>query len=97
MYSVYILECENDKLYTGIATDVERRFQEHLSGKGARFTRINRPLRIVYCKKIGDRSAASKEESRIKSLTKIEKLRLIQEQHNCQGLGGSLDEGHFTA
>ena len=85
-----------DQTIYGNATDVERRFQEHLSGKGGSFYRINRPLRIVYCKKIGDRSA-SKEESRIKSLTKIEKLRLIQEQHNCQGLGGSLDEGHFTA
>lgn len=80
MYSVYIIECENDKLYTGITTDVERRFQEHLSGKGARFTRINRPIRVVYSKECGDRSTASKEELRIKRLTKAAKLELIKEQ-----------------
>jgi len=80
LYSVYIIECENDKLYTGITTDVERRFQEHLSGKGARFTRINRPIRVVYSKECGDRSTASKEELRIKRLTKAAKLELIKEQ-----------------
>lgn len=79
MYSVYILECANDKLYTGITTDVERRFEEHLAGTGARFTKINPPIRVVYNKKCGDRSAATKEELRIKRLTKAAKLQLIKE------------------
>ena len=58
LYSVYILECENDKLYTGITTDVERRFREHLSGRGAKFTRMHRPIQIVYCQEFEDRSSA---------------------------------------
>ncbi|HHT35810.1 MAG: GIY-YIG nuclease family protein [Candidatus Wallacebacter cryptica] len=79
LYSVYILECENDKLYTGITTDVERRFREHLSGRGAKFTRMHRPIQIVYCQEFEDRSSALKAEAEIKKLNKAAKLKLIQE------------------
>ena len=80
-YFVYILETERGTLYTGITKDVERRFQEHLEGigsKGARYTNANKPKRIVYKKEFENRSLASKEEARIKKLSREEKLDLIQ-------------------
>jgi putative endonuclease len=80
VYSVYILECENDKLYTGISTDVQRRFKEHKSGRGAKFTRMHRPIRIVFCREFKDRSTALKVEAKIKRLDKASKLKLINEQ-----------------
>jgi putative endonuclease len=56
---VYLLECENDKIYTGITTDVQRRFDEHLKGTGAKFTRSNPPLQILAFKPVTSRSEAS--------------------------------------
>lgn len=59
---VYLLECENGKIYTGISTDVEKRFQKHLSGTGAKFTRSNPPLHILAFKPCSNRSEASSIE-----------------------------------
>ncbi|QTN32753.1 GIY-YIG nuclease family protein [Akkermansiaceae bacterium] len=69
-WSVYIIRCGDGSLYTGIATDVERRFSEHLSQgpKAARYLRGRLPLEIVYRREVGNRSEASKEELRIKRL-----------------------------
>ncbi len=69
-WSVYILRCGDDSLYTGIATDVERRFGEHVSQgpKAAKYVRGRLPLEVVYRREIGNRSAASKEELRIKRM-----------------------------
>lgn len=79
VWSVYIIRCGDDTLYTGITTDVDRRVAEHSSRgpKGAKYTRNKLPLTIVYQRKIGSRSEASKEELRIKSLTRRQKLALI--------------------
>lgn len=80
-FFVYILETERGTLYTGIAKDVERRFEEHLAGigsRGAKYTNANKPKRIVYKKEFENRSLASKEEARIKKLSRDEKLKLIQ-------------------
>lgn len=79
IWSVYILRCADDSLYTGIATDVARRLDEHQSGapKGAKYTRGKGPLKLVYQQEIGTRSAAAKEELRIKSLSRKQKLILI--------------------
>jgi putative endonuclease len=79
IWSVYILRCGDGTLYTGIATDVERRIAEHQSQgpKSAKYTRGKLPLTPVYQKEIGNRSAASKEELRIKSLTRKQKQALI--------------------
>lgn len=76
---VYLIRCGNDSLYTGIATDVARRFEEHESQgpKGAKYTRGKLPLELVYQKEIGNRSEACKEELRIKALTRKQKLALI--------------------
>lgn len=80
MYFVYILECQNGSYYTGITTDVARRFSEHRSNKnnkGAKYTRNNKPVGIVYTEVCKDRSAASKREWEIKQLTHVEKEQLI--------------------
>jgi putative endonuclease len=59
---VYLLECQNSKIYTGITTDVTRRFDEHLSGTGAKFTRVNLPVQILSFKPCMTRSEASSME-----------------------------------
>jgi len=77
-YFVYILECSDKTLYTGIATDVERRLDEHNnSDKGAKYTKIRRPLKLVYSEESQDRSSASKREYEIKKLSREKKLELI--------------------
>jgi putative endonuclease len=78
MYYLYILECVDKTLYTGITVNLERRVQEHNASKqGAKYTRARRPVRLVYSKKFKNRSTASKAESKIKKLSREEKLRLI--------------------
>jgi len=73
-YSVYLVRCRDGSLYTGIATDVSRRFSEHGDGvKGAKYLRGKGPLKLVYQQEIGDRSLAQKIESRIKRLSNTEK------------------------
>lgn len=78
MYYLYILECADGKLYTGITTDIERRLEEHNNTKlGAKYTSMRRPVRLVYSASFENRSLACKEEYRIKQLTRDEKLELI--------------------
>jgi putative endonuclease len=77
-YFIYILECNDGTLYTGITTDVERRVDEHNnSDKGAKYTKLRRPVRLVYEEASENRSSASKREYAIKKLTRNEKLELI--------------------
>lgn len=77
---LYIILTTNNKLYTGITTDVERRFEEHKnSKKGAKFFRSNTPKKIMYTESFPNRSEASKRESYIKSLTRKQKDELIHE------------------
>jgi len=75
---VYIIRASDDRLYTGITTDVERRFNEH-SGtpRGARFFRGRQPLEVVYTENHPDRSSALRRESVIKGLSRDLKLELI--------------------
>ena len=77
MWQVYIIECRDKKLYTGITTDIDRRVKEHNSGKGGRFTKFRAPVKLVYTKKAHSRSAALKREAGIKKLSRTEKLNLI--------------------
>lgn len=75
---VYLLECADKSLYCGITTSLTRRLDEHnTSDKGAKYTRTRRPVRMVWSKEVKDRSEASKEEARIKKLTRKEKLQLV--------------------
>lgn len=77
-YKVYILECSDKTLYTGIALDVNKRLIEHnTSDKGAKYTRVRRPVRLVYTEEAEDRSSACKREYAIKQLTRVQKLKLI--------------------
>ena len=74
---LYILRCRDSTLYTGITTDVDKRFQAHCSGKGAKYTRGRGPLELVYQENCGDHSAALKREAEIKKLSRQEKVQLI--------------------
>lgn len=74
MYYTYILLTENNTFYCGYTDDVEKRFQKHLSGKGAKYTRANKPLKIVYKKEFENKTDAMKEERRIKKLSHSEKM-----------------------
>jgi putative endonuclease len=77
-YIVYILECADTTLYTGITTDIEKRLKEHNeSPKGAKYTRVRRPVKLVYTEVAEDRSAASKREYEIKKLTRAQKLKIL--------------------
>ena len=79
MYFVYILQCCDGTLYTGITSDLDRRIKEHNSSKlGAKYTKARRPVKLVYSAEFQDKSAASKEEARIKKLTRLEKLEIIK-------------------
>jgi putative endonuclease len=77
MWYIYILECSDGTLYTGITTDVNRRLLEHNSGKGAKYTRTRRPVVLKALFEANNRSEASKEEYRIKQLSRAEKLKLL--------------------
>ncbi len=79
MYFVYILECSDDTLYTGITTDLDRRILEH-NGKitgGAKYTNARGPVELLHSEKYPTRSEALKREYEIKSLTRQQKLDLI--------------------
>jgi putative endonuclease len=77
-YIVYMLECKDGSLYTGITTDIVRRFDEHKKGVGGHYTRSRKVKRVVYTEKRRDRSSASKREAQIKRLSRIEKKNLIR-------------------
>lgn len=75
---VYIIRTRNAQLYTGITTDIQRRWQEHLSGKGgARYFRAHIPQAVCFLEQHSDRSSASKREAAIKKLAKAEKESLV--------------------
>lgn len=73
---VYLIECRDGSLYTGIAADVDRRYAEHVAGKGARYTRAHPPLRLLTRFEYPDRAAASRAEYAIKQLTPARKRAL---------------------
>lgn len=78
-WKVYILQCADNTLYTGITTDILRRVDEHNnSSKGARYTRVRRPVALAYLEECESRSEASQREYQIKQLNRNKKLNLIQ-------------------
>ena len=76
---VYIVKCADDTLYTGVTTDLERRLHEHnhCSQKGAKYTRVRRPVGLVYSETQSCRSSACQREAVIKKLTRTKKHQLI--------------------
>jgi putative endonuclease len=77
MWSVYILKCSDNTLYTGITNNLEKRLDAHSQGIGAKYTRCRLPIRLVYVEEQPDRSAASKRELEIKSFSRAKKNQLI--------------------
>lgn len=78
-WHVYMIEADDGSLYTGVATDVERRFREHAGGgpRAARYFRGRRPLRVIYVEAAADRSSALRREAAIKTLSKSQKWALV--------------------
>lgn len=78
VYMLYLLRCADGSLYTGIATDPERRLAEHESGsRGSKRLRGRGPLKLVFSQTVGDRSRAQMLEARVKKLPRRDKLRLV--------------------
>lgn len=86
-YSLYMLRCADGTLYTGIALNVDERLQQHQDGRyGAKYLRGRQPFTLVFQQPIGDRSAASKAEYRLKRLSRADKLLLIAGSTNLAEL-----------
>ena len=80
---VYMIECRDGSVYTGIARDVAARYAQHASGKGARYTRAHPPVRLLASVAFPDRSSATKAEYRIKQLTAAAKRALVAQLANA--------------
>ena len=76
-YYVYMLLTERNTLYCGYTDDVEKRFKAHIEGPGAKYTRANKPVKIVWQKEFDTKSEAQKEEYRLKRLSRAEKEKFI--------------------
>ena len=76
-YYVYIILCEGDNFYTGYTKNVKSRFRQHINGKGARYTKMHRPRSLAYVEELSSRSEAMKRERRIKRLSHVQKVRLM--------------------
>jgi putative endonuclease len=79
MYTVYILKCADNSLYTGIARDITKRLTDHQTKKGSKYVRARLPFKLVYSESQPDRSTATKREIQIKNMTRKEKLILIDD------------------
>lgn len=80
---VYILECHDGTLYTGWTNNIEKRIEAHQQGKGAKYTKVRRPVKLVYVEVCDDKSSGMKREYEIKRMKRAEKLKLIyQAQRN---------------
>ena len=98
MYYTYMLRCENNSIYTGIASDVKRRMEEHFSKdkKGAKYTKSHTPLKLECVWESEDKVSASKLEYRIKKLTKKQKEELIINKNLEQFLSQKLDTSKYA-
>jgi putative endonuclease len=79
---VYIIRCSDDSLYTGITTDMTRRFNQHAHGQGAKYFRCRQPKQLIFIEIGHDRSSATKRELFIKKLSRLKKLQLINSDVN---------------
>ena len=76
-WQVYIIRCADDSLYTGITTDIARRFRQHAVGRGAKYFLGRQPLQVVYLESGHSRSSATRREALIKAMKRAEKTLLI--------------------
>lgn len=78
LWTIYILRCGDDSLYTGVTTDIARRLSEHNSpAKGAKYTRSRQPVQLVYTEQVSSRPEACRREGQIKKMRRAAKLALI--------------------
>jgi putative endonuclease len=78
---LYVLKCNDGTLYTGVTTNIDRRLNEHnTSSKGAKYTKVRRPVKLVYWTEYQDRSSAQKAEYKFKQLTREQKEKVIDER-----------------
>lgn len=85
-WKVYIIRCDDETLYTGVTTDVERRFREHLgTRRGAKYFNGRIPGEVVYIEADHSRSSACKREAALKKLSRVEKLRLVAAEQSKKG------------
>ena len=82
MFYLYVVECSDGTLYTGIARDIETRLQEHNRGSGAKYTRSRLPVRLLARRPFPTRSAALRAEAALKRLPRAEKLRACEDFKN---------------
>ena len=85
-YSLYILRCADESLYTGIALDIDKRLDEHRNGKrGAKYLRGRAPFDLVFQHRVGERSSAQRIEQLVKKLRRAQKLELIEGRRELPG------------
>ncbi|AYE38466.1 GIY-YIG nuclease family protein [Companilactobacillus zhachilii] len=77
-YYVYMLLCNDRTFYTGTSNNVEKRVATHNAGKGAKYTKIRRPVKLMYSEELADKSAALKREIAIKKLSRQQKVTLLK-------------------
>ena len=94
-WSLYLIRCADNTLYTGISTDVARRFADHQQGnaRAAKYLRTRQPLQLCLQVGIGDRSLALRAEHRVKQLSKADKEALVRQQPDTRSLLQRLDLG----
>ena len=74
---LYMIECRGGGIYIGITNDVDRRYGEHVAGTGARYTRLNQPVRLLAMREFPNRKSAAQEEYRMKRLSVLEKRQWV--------------------
>ena len=82
MWHVYIIQCEDGSLYTGITNNLEKRLKKHADGKGSKYVRSFLPFELVYKEEVEDKSEALRREAEIKSKKASQKKELIKEKDN---------------
>ncbi|MCL4382752.1 GIY-YIG nuclease family protein [Patescibacteria group bacterium] len=78
MWSVYILLCSDVSFYTGISNNPEKRFEDHKNGKGGRYTRLHKPIKILYLEKFATKSEALSREAQVKGWSREKKIRILK-------------------
>lgn len=96
-WSLYLVRTADDALYTGIATDVDRRFEEHSGGVGAKYLRGRGPLELVFRREVGDRSLATRLELKVKALSRGRKEALLAGDADLDDLLAQLEGGAKSA
>ncbi len=92
IWQVYMIECSDRSVYTGITTDVQRRMQQHAGGRGAKYFRGRAPVLLIYLECGHDRVTASRREIEIKALDRAAKVRLVNASSNVLTRAFSLEE-----